>query len=110
MLTGSLDFQKSKKSPNKKLPTASHQSSYYRIKWYGGRGRFDINQGLAAALRAPPSGLFIALVIQVPAGTALAAGASVNHSYSFFEERTPTDNSWKSHYSSFAPVPVAVLF
>ena len=30
-----------------------------------------INQGLAAALRAPPSGLFIALVIQVPAGTAL---------------------------------------
>ena len=31
-----------------------------------------INQGLAAALRAPPSGLFIALVIQVPAGTALA--------------------------------------
>ena len=31
-----------------------------------------INQGLAAALRAPPSGLFIALVIQIPAVTALA--------------------------------------
>ena len=30
-----------------------------------------INQGLAAALRAPPSGLFIALVIQIPAVTAL---------------------------------------
>ena len=35
---------------------------------------FGINQGLAAALRAPPSGLFIALVIQVPAGTALVEG------------------------------------
>ena len=34
-----------------------------------------INQGLAAALRAPPSGLFIALVIQVPAGTALVGVA-----------------------------------
>ena len=34
-----------------------------------------INQGLAAALRAPPSGLFIALVIQVPAGTALGGGS-----------------------------------
>ena len=31
-----------------------------------------INQGLAAALRVPPSGLFIALVIQIPAVTALA--------------------------------------
>ena len=56
----------------------SHQSSYYRIKWYGRRGRFDnlgINQGLAAALRVPPSGLLIALVIQIPAVTALAEGA-----------------------------------
>ena len=79
MLTGSLDFQKSKKSPNKKLPTASHQSSYYRFKWYGGRGRFDINQGLAAALRAPPSGLFIALVIQIPAVTALPHTATAQN-------------------------------
>ena len=29
-------------------------SSYWSIKWYGRRGRFDINQGLSAALKVPP--------------------------------------------------------
>ena len=36
-----------------------------------------INQGLAAALRAPPSGLFIALVIQIPAVTALGGDGGI---------------------------------
>ena len=58
--------------------TSLRHSRYWSIKWYGGRGRFDINQGLAAASTVPPvSGLFIALVIQVPAVTAMAEGGAV---------------------------------
>ena len=43
----------------------------YQMVWR--EGQIGINQGLAAALRAPPSGLFIALVIQIPAVTALGS-------------------------------------
>ena len=48
--------------------TSPAHSSYWSIKWYGGRGRFDINQGLAAASTVPP----MVLVIQIPAVTAMA--------------------------------------
>ena len=34
--------------------SSSLHSRYWSIKWYGGRGRFDINQGLAAASIVPP--------------------------------------------------------
>ena len=34
--------------------TDQTHSRYWSIKWYGGRGRFDINQGLAAASTVPP--------------------------------------------------------
>ena len=47
----------------------------YQMVWR--EGQIGINQGLAAALRAPPSGLFIALVIQIPAVTALSQRALV---------------------------------
>ena len=53
-------------------------SSYRSIKWYSGSCRFDyqdlINQGLAAAFNAA-SGMFIALVIQIPAVTAMTLSA-----------------------------------
>ena len=51
-------------------------SSYWSIKWYGERGRFDIDQGLAASSIEPSMvySLPWLMVIQIPAVTAMGVG------------------------------------
>ena len=56
-------------------------SSYWSIIWYGGRGRFEYLPRPGCRPQSTASGLYIALVIQIPAVTALAISTSMKISH-----------------------------